>query len=86
MLLSWTTVFFGISESLVGCVRGIGKSLSPTVINLFFLCGIRVLWALLVFPYLPQTPAYLFLCYPISWVMALVVHIFNYLHCRKKLV
>jgi putative MATE family efflux protein len=86
LLLSWTTVFFGISESLVGCVRGMGKSLSPTVINLFFLCGIRILWALLVFPYLPQDPAYLFLCYPISWVLALAAQAINYIHCRKQLV
>ena len=85
LLLSWTTVFFGISESLVGCVRGMGKSMSPTVINLFFLCGVRVIWAWFIFPYLPYKPEYLFLCYPISWVLALAVHIFNYLHCRKKL-
>lgn len=86
LLLSWTTVFFGISESLVGCVRGMGKSLSPTVINLFFLCGIRVLWAMFVFPFLPYDPAYLFLCYPISWVLALSAQIINYIHCRKKLI
>lgn len=86
LLLSWTTVFFGISESLVGCVRGMGKSMSPTAINLFFLCGIRILWALLVFPYLPQDPAYLFLCYPISWVLALAAQAINYIHCRKQLV
>lgn len=85
LLLSWTTVFFGISESLVGCVRGMGRSLSPTVINLFFLCGVRVIWAMLVFPYLPQDPAYLFLCYPISWVLALAAQWINYISCRRKL-
>lgn len=85
LLLSWTTVFFGISESLVGCVRGMGRSLSPTVINMICLCGGRVAWALLAFPYLPHTPAYLFLCYPISWVLALAVHTVNYIHCRKRL-
>lgn len=86
LLLSWTTVFFGISECVVGCVRGMGKSLSPTVINLFFLCGIRVIWAIFVFPFLPHDPAYLFLCYPISWVLALGVQMINYIHCRKKLI
>ena len=85
LLLSWTTVFFGISESLVGCVRGMGKSLSPTVINLFFLCGVRVAWAMFVFPFLPRDPAYLFLCYPISWVLALVAQWINYIYCRRKL-
>ena len=86
LLLSWTTVFFGISESLVGCCRGMGRSLSPTVINLFFLCGVRVAWAAFVFPFLPNAPEYLFLCYPLSWVLALGAQSLNYLHCRKQLV
>ena len=86
LLLSWTTVFFGISECTVGCIRGMGKSMSPTVINMVFLCGIRVAWAVLVFPFLPNTPEYLFLCYPISWVLALGAQAINYVHCRKKLI
>ena len=86
LLLSWTTAFFGISECLVGSIRGMGRSLSPTIINLIFLCGIRVIWAVLVFPFLPQTPEYLFLCYPISWVLALGAQAVNYIHCRKRLV
>ena len=86
LLLSWTTVFFGISECAVGCIRGMGKSMSPTVINMVFLCGIRVVWAVLVFPFLPNTPEYLFLCYPVSWVLALGAQAINYIHCRKKLV
>lgn len=86
LLLSWTTVLFGISECLVGSIRGMGRALSPTFLNLIFLCGIRVLWAMLLFPFLPQTPEYLFLCYPVSWVMALAAQIVNYIHCRKRLV
>lgn len=85
LLLSWTTAFFGISECLVGCVRGMGKSVSPTVINLIFLCGARAAWAMFVFPLLPQDPAYLFLCYPISWVLAAIVQAANFMICRKKL-
>lgn len=86
LLLSWTTVFFGISECLVGCVRGMGKSVAPTVINMFFLCGIRLAWALFVFPFLPNDPAYLFLCYPVSWVLGLVAQAIGYLYNRKRLV
>ena len=85
LLLSWTTAFFGISECFVGSVRGMGRSVSPTAINLVFLCGVRLGWALLVFPLLPQDPACLFLCYPISWVLGLIAQVINYIHCRKKL-
>ena len=85
LLLSWTTIFFGISECFVGSVRGMGRSLSPTAINLVFLCGVRLAWAIFVFPLLPHDPAYLFLCYPISWVLSLGAQTINYIHCRKKL-
>lgn len=86
LLLSWTTVFFGITECVVGCVRGMGKSLTPTVINIFCICGLRLVWVLVVFPFLPYEPEYLYLCYPISWVVAMVIQLINYRICRKQLV
>ena len=85
ILLSWTTVFFGITECVVGCVRGMGKSLSSTLINLLFLCGARLAWVLFIFPMLPHEPEYLYLCYPISWFLALVTQTVNYIHCKKQL-
>ena len=85
ILLSWTTVFFGIAECVVGCVRGMGKSLSPTVLNITCLCGARLVWAWFIFPMLPYEPEYLYLCYPISWVLGLTVQSINYFICRKRL-
>ena len=85
VLLSWSTVFFGITECVVGCVRGMGKSLSPTVINISCLCGSRLVWAWVVFPFLPYEPEYLYLCYPISWVLALIAQTINFRICRKRL-
>jgi len=78
-------VFFGITECIVGCVRGMGKSLTPTVINIFCICGLRLVWVLLVFPFLPHEPEYLYLCFPISWIIAMVAQWINYLICRKRL-
>ena len=85
ILLSWTAMIYGIGDTLVGCVRGMGKSLSPTVLNIICLCGVRLAWVLFVFPYLPHDPRYLYLCFPVSWVIALVVQICNYIRCRKQL-
>ena len=85
ILLSWTTVFFGISECLAGCVRGMGKPLSPMIINLFSMCGLRLIWTLVIFPLLPHQPEYLYLCFPISWFIAMLIHIGNYIICRRKL-
>lgn len=85
ILLSWTCVFFGISDSMVGCIRGMGKSLSPTVLNVICLCGIRLLWVLFVFPYCPHDPRYLYLCFPVSWVIAAILQTCNFIYCRKRL-
>lgn len=86
ILLSWGTIFFSIGENLVACMRGMGKSVSPTVVNIICTCGIRYAWAMLVFPLmLPHDPRYLYLCYPLSWVVATLAQTVNFIHCRKKL-
>lgn len=85
ILLSWTTVFFGVSETMVGCVRGMGKSLAPTVVNIICLCGMRLAWVLFVFPHCPHDPRYLYLCYPVSWIMASVIQTGSFIRYRKQL-
>lgn len=85
ILLSWTAMLYGISDTMVGCIRGMGKSVSPTVWNIICLCGVRLAWVLFVFPYCPHDPRYLYLCFPVSWVIALVVQTCNFIHCRKQL-
>ena len=86
LLLSWTCIFFGISDSMVGCIRGMGKSLSPTVLNILCLCGVRLLWVLFVFPLCPHDPRYLYLCFPVSWILAAIVQTGNFIYCRKRLI
>lgn len=86
LVLSWTCIFFGISDTMVGCVRGMGKSLSPTILNILCLCGVRLVWVLFVFPYCPHDPRYLYLCFPVSWVIAVVVQTCNFIYCRKRLI
>lgn len=85
ILLSWTAMIYGIGDTLVGCIRGMGKSLSPTVLNIICLCGIRFVWVLFIFPLCPNDPRYLYLCFPISWVIATAVQACNFVYYRKKL-
>lgn len=86
ILLSWTCIFFGVSDTMVGCIRGMGKSLSPTVLNIICLCGVRLVWVLFVFPYCPRDPRYLYLCFPVSWLLAAILQTCNFIHYRKRLV
>lgn len=85
LLLCWTTCFWGVSGNLVACMRGMGKSLSPTIVNIACVCGIRLLWAVAIFPFLPHDPRYLYLCFPISWIIGMFAQLVNFIICRKKL-
>ena len=78
-----------ISEMAIGCSRGMGKSLVPTVLNAIFICGPRILWVLLAYPVLlTGDPArdyvMLLLCYPISWALSAVAQVISYILYRKE--
>ena len=76
-------VLCGIMEILSGHLRGRGCSLLPMVSTLVFACGLRVLWAIFVFP-LKHTLWFLFLCYPISWTLTSLCLLLNALWLMKK--
>ncbi len=58
----------GIMETLSGALRGLGYSLSPMLMSLGGVCGLRILWIFTVFPLEKfNTISGLYLCYPITW-------------------
>lgn len=61
-------VVHSCNETLSGLLRALGHSLTPTLVCVFFICGVRLLWLYRVFPLNP-TLAFLSYCYPISWVI-----------------
>lgn len=79
--------YFTITFMEVGCgvVRGLGKSLSSTVISLLGACLFRVVWILTIFR-LYSTLDILYLSYPISWTLTgLIFLVFN-LSTIKKMI
>ena len=60
----------GIMEVLTGILRGLGSSLTPMLISVLSVCGIRLGWIFTIFQ-IPQyhTPQSLYLSYPISWLV-----------------
>ncbi len=61
----------GMMEIATGVLRGMGKSLSPTIICVMCVCVFRVIWIFAVFRRY-HTPFSLYISYPISWVIAFV--------------
>ena len=75
----------GLLDVSTGALRGYGKSLAPMIISVLGICGIRVLWIFTVFQ-LPafHNPKWLYLSYPISWVVTLVVQTVFFLRIRRE--
>jgi len=51
-----------------GALRGLGHSVSPTVITVFFVCIMRVIWIYTIFRIYPTLEG-LLISYPVTWVL-----------------
>ncbi len=63
----------GMMETACGALRGMGKSMNPTVTTLVGACGLRLVWIYTVFASV-GTIRCLYLSYPISWVLTFSAH------------
>lgn len=55
-----------------GVLRGMGRSVTSTIISLMGACAFRVVWILVIFPLYPTLEC-VYLSYPISWVLTAAV-------------
>lgn len=71
-------------EGFSGALRGYGISMTPAVITLVCVCGVRVTW---VFTAFRNVPAYetLMAVYPISWLITTIILIAAYFYHMKRL-
>ena len=73
-----------LMEGLSGALRGYGISLTPAVITLICVCGVRVTWVFTAFAKIP-TYATLMAVYPISWFITTIFLIVAYFYHVKRL-
>ncbi len=73
----------GLMETTMGTVRGLGYSILPMCVSLLGACAFRVLWVLTVFQH-HHTIGWLFISYPISWILTGTAHFICYRIVRKK--
>lgn len=78
-------IFQGLMDVSGGCIRGMGSSFSPMIVALLGICGFRIVWMLTVFQ-MPafHTPQWLYLCYPITWVITWLADLVLYVFIYKK--
>lgn len=73
----------GLMETACGSLRGLGKTINPTVTSLLGSCALRVLWIFTVFASVGTLQS-LYISYPISWILTFAVHVCFLLAWRKK--
>ena len=75
----------GLMDCIVGPIRGMGASITPTVISLLGSCVLRLVWVATIFQ-MPEfrTPETLYISYPISWALTFAAHFVFYIILRRK--
>ena len=79
--------YFPIAFMEVGCgvVRGLGKSISSTIISLTGACLLRIAWIYTVFRAMP-TLEVIYISYPVSWSITATVFLIYILITLKKMI
>ena len=72
----------GIMDIYAGYLRGLGHSGKTTINSFVGICGLRILWAWVIFP-LSGNFAVLYICWPVSWVVTSIMNMIT-LHAVKK--
>ena len=75
----------GIMDVMTGMLRGIGSSLSPMLITVLGVCGMRIGWIFTVFRMEEyHTLESLYISYPISWAITFSVELMVFLILLKR--
>ncbi|QDW74490.1 MATE family efflux transporter [Lachnospiraceae bacterium KGMB03038] len=87
-ILSITTVPYfmcGIMDLLPGALRGMGHSAVPMVLSVIGTVGTRIVW---IYGFFPQHRSlhFLFISYPASWILTIIMQAVCFWFVRKKIV
>ena len=81
---AWFYALYLLSEIPLGCMRGTKRSTVPSLLNVIGICGPRVIWTLLIFP-MYRNLTFLYICFPISWIISAILQWAYYFYIRKRL-
>ena len=68
---------------LTGALRGLGSAIAPMLVSILGMCGLRFVWCTVIFP-LHRTVPMLMICYPITWVIALIALFLCFFLVRRR--
>ncbi|MDO4519089.1 MAG: MATE family efflux transporter [Eubacteriales bacterium] len=80
---STTYLFCGIMDLFPGALRGMGHAAVPMILSVIGTVGVRIIWIFGFFPH-HRTLSFLFISYPASWCVTIVMQVICYFFVRKK--
>lgn len=80
-----TTTYFlcGLMDLFPGLMRGVGHSAVPMLMSIIGTVGTRIVWIFMLFPH-NRTLSFLFISYPASWIITIILQIICLYFVRKK--
>ena len=84
-LAAATYFICGINDILAGTLCGLGKPIVPAISTLLFLCLLRFVWVYAIFPLCPPNLTFLYLVWPIGWVLSILMLLLFYFPTVAKL-
>ncbi|MCM1287667.1 MAG: MATE family efflux transporter [Clostridium sp.] len=70
----------GMMDVMVGILRGLGRSVIPTIVSMIGACGLRLVWIFTIFAEEKyHTTRMLYLSYPLSWGITMLAHVICFL-------
>ena len=74
----------GAMNVMVGMIRGSGKSVTPMIITVGGICGVRIIWIYTVFAHF-NTLFWLYFSYPVSWLVTLGMNAVCFALMKKRM-
>ena len=83
-IMGWCYCVSAFMDCTIAASRGIGKSITPTVIVIMGSCVFRIIWVYTIFAYFRTIPS-LYLLYIFSWAITAAAEITYFLISYRKL-
>lgn len=85
IIISSAYFICGINEVMNAALRALKKPIVTTVAALLFTCGLRFLWVYVIYPYMPNNLTFLYLVWPVGWILSILMVLPFIIYNFKKL-
>ena len=83
VVIPYFTICF--MEVMSGMLRGMGATVISMLMSFIGVCGFRLVWLLVLFP-INRSPEFLYVSYPLSWIITGTMYMLAYIIVKKKMI